>query len=269
MIKEKIYKILNETKENGFINCYTAENRENKFYSPFILGLMGIFLIQSKDDKIIDVLNSIETKLLNTHNKNGIYNFYGNDIYPYDIDTTSIVNIFFLLKKIKNIEYHKSIISKLKKNTRKNEKLLKTWINRDRNYIDWFVNYNFLTYTILAGLKDEVIEKELKLKSGDFLKNGTRYYNDISFPLFYITFNLAEFGIDFSFQSQSNADIKNLFQYGTKYITMKQKTEQITENFLNRNEVYFNSSTENYSSIELNASILLYLNNFKLNNYGQ
>lgn len=262
MIKEKIYKILNETKENCFINCYTLENKQKKFYSPFILGLMGIFLIQSKDDKVTDILNSIETKLLNTHNKKGVYNFYGNNTYYYDIDTTAIVNIFFLLKKAKNAEYHKNIITELKKNIDVNEKLLKTWLNRDRNHIDWFVNYNFLTYTILADLKDEIIEKELKVKTENFLKNGTRYYKDISFPLFYITFNLAEFGIDFSFTSQTNYETKNLFQYGTEYIINK-KTKQITDNLLNSNEVYFNSSKEHYSSIELGATILLYLTNLK------
>lgn len=266
MIEYNIYKILNEAKDNCFINCYTIENKENKFYSPFILGLMGILLIQSKDDKVTDILDSIETKLLNTHNKNGIYNFYGNDTYYYDIDTTAIVNIFFLLKNSKNAEYHKNIITQLKKNIDVNENLLKTWINRDRNHIDWFVNYNFLTYTILADLKDAKIEKELKLRKGDFLKNGTRYYNDISFPLFYIIFNLAEFGIDFSFESHTNSKTKNLFQYGTEYI-IKQKRKQITDNWLNSNEVYFNSSKERYSSTELGATILLYLTNLKFNNY--
>ena len=87
-----------------------------------------------------------------------------------------------------------------------------------------------------------------------------------SFPLFYITFNLAEFGIDFSFKNQANSDTNNLFQFGTEYI-LKQKTKHTTYNLLNSNEIYFNSSKEHYSSTELGASILLYLTNLKFNNH--
>ena len=94
-----IYSIIEQMVERDFQNCFTNYKTE-RFYSPFILGLIGIFLFIARDSKLNDILKKIEIKLLSTYNTNGLYNFYGTKNYSSDVDTTSIVNAFIYLSNI-------------------------------------------------------------------------------------------------------------------------------------------------------------------------
>ncbi len=270
-IEDELFNKVEYMSNNNFCNCFMSLQPSDKFYSPFILALIGIFLNQTKQIKFEPILTSIENKLNETSNSYGIYNFYGDDQYFFDVDTTSIVNTFFLLKQSKSLEYHEQIINSLKNNRMNGTKAIQTWINRPRNNVDWFVNYNFYTYTHIYKKPDLLIEDYLLNEQVDFLKNGSHYYSNIHFPSFITKFNEKEFNLNLSFNKINiSRDDTNLFDFGLNILN-----DIFTEiNFdkmlklYNSNQVYFNSKKGYFSSQELNAAILLYITN-KIKNHEQ
>jgi len=268
-IEDELFNKVDYMSNNNFCNCFMSLQPSNKFYSPFILALIGIFLNQTKQGKFESLLTAIEKKLNETSNSNGIYNFYGDEQYFFDVDTTSIVNTFFLLKQSKPLEYHEQIINTLLNNRMKDAKAIQTWLNKPINNVDWFVNYNFYIYTQIFKKPDLLIEEYLLNKKADFLKNGSHYYSNINFPSFIVEFNNKEFNTNLSFgKINISTDDTNLFQYGLSLLD-EPFTETHFEKLLhiyNSNQVYFNSRKGYFSSQELNAAILLYLTS-KINIY--
>ncbi len=268
-IENELFNQLERMLINNFSNCSMALPSTNNFYSPFILALIGIFLNQTKHKRIESLLIKIENKLNETPNNAGIYNFYGNDKYFYDVDTTSIVNTFFLLRNCKSSEYHNRILKSLLNNKINGDKAIQTWINRPRNNIDWFVNYNFFAYSYLLNRPNQLIREYLISEKEKFLQTGSHYYSDISFPYFLIEFNNIEFETDLSINEKLICnDNTNLFHIGVNILDGKltQITLEIFLFLLNSNQLYFNSKKGYFTSQELNSAIILYLINKIQNN---
>lgn len=270
-VEKMIITQLENMLENDFLNCFLNKHSYEKFYSPFILAYIGIFLNQLKQNKFESLLLAIETKLEKTPNENGIFNFFGNDSYYYDVDTTSIVNTFFLLRKNKPTEYHNQVLSKILKNKQIDSDGIQTWFERPRNNFDWFVNYNVLLYAKMLNKPVKNIHEYLRLKKKEFSALGSQYYRDISFPCFISRFYEIEFHIDLKLaKDKDNKTDTNLFTLGS--IVLNKPNTKINLNtlfeLLRTNQKYFNSSEGFFSSKELNAAILIYLIN-NLNNYEQ
>lgn len=264
IIENELFNQLEKMLINNFESCSIALSSVNKFYSPFVLALIGIFLNQTKHKRKEPLLKKIETKLNETHNNFGIYNFYGDDKYFYDVDSTSIVNTFFLLRNCKTLNYHNHVLKTLTKNKSFEDNGLQTWLNRDKNNIDWFVNYNYFIYSYLLNEPNSFIEKYLITEKENFIQTRSNYYSNIYFPSFLVAFNNVEFNVEISLLDKLlYDDDKNLFHYGINILNGKFEQASIDQlqYLFNSDYYYFNSKKGYYSSKELNSAILLYLIN--------
>ncbi len=255
----------------NFRNCIDSSQPTHKFYSPFILALIGIFINQLKQKKYDTFLEAIEKKLNETPNINGIYNFFGDLDYFYDVDTTSVVNTYYFLRQCKPAPYHISVINTLKENRDMGSNAIQTWLNRPNNNIDWFVNYNFYLYTHVFNNPDGLVKEYLLNEYDCFLKNGSHYYTDICFPFFLTEFNKKEFKLLLTLKNHKiSYDNNNLFHIGLNILNNYSIgiNSDVLKQFFCSNQVYFNSSKKLYFSQELNAAIIIYLIN-KINNNEQ
>lgn len=254
-----------------FRNCLSSSQPSDKFYSPFILALIGIFINQIKQRKFETFLEAIEKKLNETPNMDGIYNFFGDLNYFYDVDTTSVVNTFFILKQCKPSSYHLKIINTLSENRDIEGNAIQTWLNKPNNNVDWFVNYNFYLYTHVFNKSDSLVKEYLLNEHECFLKDGSRYYSNICFPSFFTEFNKREFKLLLPFKSHNiSYDNNSLFHIGLSILNnnITELNSDSLKQFVCSNQVYFNSSESFYFSQELNAAIIIYLIN-KINNHEQ
>ncbi|HUT03523.1 MAG TPA: hypothetical protein VM163_06490, partial [bacterium] len=72
--------------------------RVSSFYSPFVLSSVGIVLSTLANTLVSPFLMRIRHCLTSTPNRRGIFDFYGSDEYPPDVDTTALANIFLTLQ---------------------------------------------------------------------------------------------------------------------------------------------------------------------------
>lgn len=246
-------------------------NNSNFIYSPFVLGLIGTILFGLKKNKIVELmLKRISKKLLSTKNRCGLYNFYGDDEYYYDLDTTSVVNTF-LFSYCNELPYRINILNTIRKNQNLKDGSIFTWINRERNYIDWFVNFNIYIFFRVINFSDEALNIYLRNNMDSFIDYGSRYYSDITFPMFFSYFCYNQSLISKKeFLKPTYSNLKNMvagentislfFSHLSQY---NQKKNEFLSKLLQENWTvdisYFNSSKAIYLTKELNAAITLYL----------
>ena len=281
MIKMKDFQnemldFLDDKLTNNFEIC--SENSissVNKIYSPFALSLIGIILSSLNETSIDILLQKIYKKLLSTLNKAGIYNFYGNDEYFYDVDTTAGVNTFIFNYR-QELPDKNNILEKISGNQNDQDGFILTWFNRSRNNVDWFVNFNVFIFLRILGYHNERLFMYLKNNVEAFLINGSRYYADVSLPLFMIFFyqdrniiNEQDFMIPKYMKVNKLSSKENILSLALRYLNkdnMEYKTEKnvllelLYDNWA-KDIRYFNSSAAFYTSTELNAAIALYLLN--------
>lgn len=247
----------------------------NKIYSPFVLALIGVILLPLRSNKKINILaQRIYEKLSDTANNNGLFNFYGNKEYYYDVDTTAIVNTFFF-------DYCRKIPDKTKtlhlilENQDDHDGSVYTWMDRENNNIDWFVNFNVYVFFKKIGCHKNKLIDYLKNNTEKFFHNGSRYYKDITIPLFIMYFYFDQkfiddndFGISKYFNIIDKLSNKNVILSGLALLRKNKKnTTEFDELLKLLNETWhhevrcFNSSKAFYISTELNAAISLYLLN--------
>jgi hypothetical protein len=250
-IKKAIYRELGFMVSRNFVNCFPNGKEEEGFYSPFILGLIGVFLINIKNKEIEIILEKIDNKLLNTFNVEGIYNFYGNDSYYFDVDTSAIVNSYLILRHKNPVDCYK-LIERLKQKMDLDTGLYSTWLNREINHVDWIVNLNlYFLETLIKGKSN--LENSLKISFKEYLKFGSRYYINTSFPLFWLKHIQKEFNLllDLSKYETSFEHIVSDFKIESKNLDVTGID----------NIIYFNSSKDTFNSKELSLSIISYLIN--------
>lgn len=250
-----------------------SNNNSRKLYSLFLLSLIGIVLSNLNETAINILLKKIYNKLLPTPNNEGLYNFYGNSEYFYDVDTTAVVStfIFNYSQKLPNKD---NILQRILGNQNNQDGSILTWFDRSRNNVDWFVNFNVFIFLKILGYHNEKLCMYLKNNMGTFLNNGSRYYADLSFPLFMMFFYHSRNIIseqDIIIPKYMKADKKlskeNIFSLGLTYLNnMEYKNrEDVLLKLLYKNWAkdirYFNSSRAFYTSTELNAAITLYILN--------
>lgn len=277
-LQSKLIDFLNSKIYNNYEVCSEISiigKDSNKIYSPFLLALIGIILLPLRSNKKINILaQRIYEKLLDTPNNDGLYNFYGNKEYYYDVDTTAIVNTFFF-------DYCRKIPNKTKtlqlilENKNDHDGSVYTWIDRENNNIDWFVNFNVYIFLKKIGYHENKLIDYLKNNAEKFCNNGSRYYRDITIPIF-----MMYFYVDQKFIDNNDINISKYFNIIDKLsnenvillgLAFLRKNKKHTTEFdgllklLNENWHYevrcFNSSKAFYISTELNAAISLYLLN--------
>lgn len=105
----------------------------NKIYSPFLLALIGIILLPLRSNKRINILTQkIYKKLSDTANNGGLFNFYGDKEFFYDVDTTAIVNTFFF-DYCREIPNKTKILQWILENQNDHDGSVYTWIDRGNN----------------------------------------------------------------------------------------------------------------------------------------
>lgn len=254
--------------ENSIIN-----NFPKKIYSPFLLGLIGIILSNLDSRNYNNILNRIYEKLISTPNKKGLYNFYGNSEYFYDVDTTAVVSTF-IFKYSQKLPNKDNVLQQILRNQNNQDGSILTWFDRSKNNVDWFVNFNVFILLRLLVCDDDKLIKYIRTNAINFYKNGSQYYNDISLALFIISFyrdlKLISSKDSFIPQNQIKFYIKknNLI---TEYLKDFANFDSVKNNknilldqlFKNweKDISYFHSSKAFYTSKVLNAIITLYLLN--------
>jgi hypothetical protein len=251
------------------------DNSPNKIYSPFVLALIGIILLSMRSNENINILaKRIYEKLLITENNDGFVNFYGNKEYYHDTDTVAMVNTFLSDYCLK-LSNKKEVIKLILKNKNSQDGSIYTWIGKENNNVDWFVNFNIYIFLKKMGHHENRLITYLKNNAENFYKNGSRYYKDIAIPLF-----MMDFYIDQNIIDDADLDISKNFIISEKISNnnvillaltfLRKNKKNMTEcgdllKLLNENwhhEIQcFNSSKAFYTSIELNAAISLYLLN--------
>ena len=244
----------------------------NKVYSPFVLALIGVILLPLRSNKKINIMaQRIYEKLSDTANNDGLFNFYGNKEYYYDVDTTAIVNTFFFdyCRKIPDKTKTLHLISK---NQNDRDGSVYTWIDRENNNIDWFVNFNMYIFLTKIGYHKNKLIDYLKNNAEYFFHNGSRYYRDITIPLFIMYFYFDQkfiddndLGISKYFNIIDKLSNKNVILLVLAFLRKNTTEFDDLLKLLNKNWHYevrcFNSSKAFYISTELNAAISLYLLN--------
>ncbi len=274
--QDELLDFLDDKLINNFEICSEnsiSNNSSRKLYSPFLLSLIGIVLSTLTETAIRILLQKIYKKLISTPNNEGLYNFYGNSEYFYDVDTTAEVStfIFNYSQKLPNKD---NILQQILGNQSDQDGSILTWFNRSKNNVDWFVNFNVFILLKLLGCNDDKLIKYLRNNAINFYKNGSQYYDDISLSLFMISFyrdlKLISQKDFFIPQNQIKIYIKknNLitenFKDFTSFDSVKNNKnillDQLHENWA-KDILYFNSSKAFYTATELNAAITLYLLN--------
>jgi hypothetical protein len=251
------------------------DNGSNKIYSPFLLALIGIILLPMRSNKNISFLaQKIYEKLSVTENNDGLFNFYGNKEYYYDADTTAIVNTF-LFDYCRKIPNKTKTLQLILENRNDHDGSIYTWANKENNNTDWFVNLNVYVFLKKIGSHDNNLITYLKNNAENFCNNGSRYYKDISIPLFMMYFYADQKFIDdndLSISKYFNINEKlsndNMILSGLTFLRKNKKSmteyddllKLLNENW-NHEVQCFNSSKAFYTSTELNAAISLYLLN--------
>lgn len=277
-LQSKLIDFLNSKICNNYKVCSEISiinKNPNKIYSPFLLALIGVILIPMRSNKNINsLIQRIYEKLSDTANNDGLFNFYGNKEYYYDVDTTAIVNTFFF-------DYCRKIPNKTKtlqlilENKNDHDGSVYTWMDRENNNIDWFVNFNVYVFFKKMGCHKNMLIDYLKNNAENFFHNGSHYYRDITIPLFMVYFYLDQKFIDNNdiniskyFNIIDKFSNENVLLLGLTFLRKNKKnTTELDEllKLLNENwhhEVRcFNSSKAFYTSTELNAAISLYLLN--------
>ncbi|MEI7868465.1 MAG: hypothetical protein WCI11_11285 [Candidatus Methylumidiphilus sp.] len=250
------------------------DKSSKNIYSPFLLALIGIILLPMRNNKNIDILaKRIYEKLSVTENSDGLFNFYGNKKYFYDVDTTAVVNTFLF-------DYCQIIPNKIKTiqlllNNKSDAGSIHTWIGKENNNIDWFVNFNVYIFLKKHGYHENRLTYYLKNNIENFYNHGSRYYKNITIPLFMMYLYIDQKHIDDNdfiitkyFNFNENILNNNMILSGITFLCKNKKNmtecddllQLINENW-NHKVQCFNSSKAFYTSTELNAAISLYLLN--------
>ena len=251
-------------------NCYYLDKHtQNKveFSTPFIAALAALILKHSTPYRYFKkyaerVINHLNNSI--TTNSNHI-KFLNNDEIPQDIDTIAITNLF--LSSEKHLITHKTdIIKTITKNRNDHYGAFNTWINRNDNNVDYFVNLNI--YVLFSRLchKDRLLENYLINNIDNYLSNGSPYYRDIGFPMFLIYFyNRHKFvkkddRVFTSIISKLESNPHTLkFMRNIHSLHYKRKLYSKHKVEYSRFAQYFNSSSKTYHSEVLDNIIDLYL----------
>ena len=248
-------------------------SKREKVYSPFVLSLIGLFLFElQENNKIKSLCTKIYEKIINTVNIEGIYNFYGNSDYYYDLDTTAVTNSF-IYKYSKVIKSKDTILSSLFE--KQNEPGgISTWINREDNNLDWFVNLNIYTFLKSLGIKNDKLFSYLKKNSKEFFVKGSQNYTNTLFPTFFICFyynsgflSKSDFNrfINLNLLNNGSQNTNEILSLGINLL-LEKNLNSLPNNYIDalcnnwQEEIcYFNSSKANYTSRLLNITVALYL----------
>jgi hypothetical protein len=249
-------------------NCYSIDKNANIIYlfSPFILALTGI--INSKlpsNDINARYQNSLIiyfNKLINNSEIMGHFSL--NERYR-DIDTIATILIFLKLQNI-NDENTNDNFNNILANKSKTNKGYYTWINRQNNNIDYFVNMNIYILFQMLRYYDKDLNDYLECHLANFIRLGSHYYEDIVFPVFLILFYFTENIIDTEdkrvrfilSEVLSDKCLNNKLLSILKQTKMMRNTDfsLLLKSHFNQ---YFNSSSKRYGSYMLDAFFNAYL----------
>ena len=238
--------------------------------SPFVLSVAGIILFQASGvDSILDL---IIDRIHILHSRKGIYNFYGDDTYHYDVDTTASTHTFLKLTSRKS-NREENLVEDILGMQDDESGAVWTWFDREPNRIDWFVNYNVHSYLTLTGVENEDLRNYLTENMHSFIKSGSHYYRDINFPLFLIMIHrhlhdesFAERVCSRSMRGAKPPSTSNILSIALRYFfhqkyegfNPQEVIDRIRKDW-ERDTVYFTSSSAVYTSRFLNAAIALFL----------
>lgn len=238
--------------------------------SPFVLSVAGIILFQASGmdsilDLIIDKINSL-------YSCREIYNFYGDDTYHYDVDTTASTHTFLKLTN-RDRDQKEKLVEDILDIQDDESGAIWTWFDREPNRIDWFVNYNVHSYLTLIGCENNNLRNYLTENMNSFIRSGSHYYRDLDFPLFLIMIHRHLHGNSFAERiysrslrkpkSPSKSDIlsialKHFFHQKKEGVNPEEMIDRIRKVW-KKDTVYFTSSSAVYTSRFLNAAIALFL----------
>ena len=238
--------------------------------SPFVLSVAGIILFQASG--VAPILDLIIDKIRSLHSYKGIYNFYGDDTYHYDVDTTASTHTLLKLTSRKN-NREESLVEDILGMQDDESGAVWTWFDREPNRIDWFVNYNVHSYLTLTGDENRNLRNYLTENMHSFIESGSHYYRDIDFPLFLIMIHrhlhddsLAERVYSRSMGRAKPPSTSSILSIALKYFFHQeneffnpQKLIDRIQKVWKRDTVYFTSSSAVYTSRFLNSAIALFL----------
>lgn len=274
--QDELLDFLDDKLINNFEICSEnsiSNNSSRELYSPFLLSLIGIVLSSLNETAIDILLQEIYKKLISTPNNEGLYSFYGNSEYFYDVDTTAVVNTF-IFRYSQELPNKDNILQQILGNQNDQDGSILTWFDRSKNNVDWFVNFNVFILLKLLGCNDDKLIKYLRNNAVNFYKNGSQYYDDISLSLFMISFyrdlkliSPKDFFIPQNqikiYIKKNNLITENLKDF-TNFDSVKNNKNILLDQLFGnwkKDISYFNSSKAFYTSKVLNAIITLYLLN--------
>ena len=181
-------------------NCYATGHDDVEapryFSTPFITALAGLMLLKMDSNHIAQPhIDQTRTALIRNLSCNKMARFFNDLSCPFDLDTTAIVNLFLIESGAYSDSDIQSLIESIKNNQYMPQNpdspcvgAFYTWIDKNPNHVDFFVNVNVYVFLSRMGLHNKPLAGYLTRNIENFLLNGSRYYKNVEFPIFLLAF---------------------------------------------------------------------------------
>ena len=170
-------------------NCtriHLPSGQEETLSSPYVSSIAARVLLTLPDHPLKnDIILKTKEYLLNVMRPTGLIGFIEPNEHRYDLDTQACVyNVLFRFGSEQIISKVNNIVKFFLENKCNQTGAYYTWVNKEKNNVDYFVNINIRMFFKTIGIQDPTLDKYLLASAYKFIRSGSRYYRDLSFPVF-------------------------------------------------------------------------------------
>jgi hypothetical protein len=175
--------------KNNCTKIYNQTGKEEILSSPYVAAIAARILMTMPSHNIKnEILVDAAKYLMGCMDENGLIGFLYPNHHRFDLDTLAVCYAFlYEMDRCKIEDRLPAILDIFSKHKDAKTGAYFTWIEKDNNNIDYFVNMNVRFFFWTIGKEDNDLDNYLISNLDDFINNGSPYFRDISFPLILAT----------------------------------------------------------------------------------